>query len=93
MGSTGEPADRAAGASQDQVRQWIIDERFIELAGEGQRWLDLRRWHKAGHINLSNFDFSSDTQSFSIQMPKHLLYPIPVNEVDLNKNVKQNEGY
>jgi len=93
MGSTGEPADLATGASQDQVRQWIRDERLVELAGEGQRWLDLRRWHKAGHINLSNFDFSSDTQSFNIQMPKHLLYPIPTGEVDLNKNVKQNEGY
>jgi len=93
MGSTGEPADRVTGATQEQVRLWIIDERFVELAGEGQRWLDLRRWHKAGHINLSSFDFSSDTQSFNISMPKHLYYPIPTGEVDLNKNVNQNEGY
>jgi starch-binding outer membrane protein, SusD/RagB family len=93
MGTTGEPADLASGASMEQVRQWIMDERLIELAGEGQRWLDLRRWHKAGYINLENFDFSSNTQSFNIQMPKHLLYPIPTGEVDLNQNVTQNPGY
>jgi hypothetical protein len=92
MGSTGEPANLGSG-NQTQVRQWIMDERLVELAGEGQRWLDLRRWHKAGNINLSTFDFSSDVGSFNIQMPKHLLYPIPVSEVDLNSNVKQNEGY
>lgn len=94
MDTTGVPADRPAGASQDQVRQWIMDERFVELAAEeGHRWLDLRRWHKAGHINLSNLNFDSINQSFSITMPKHLLYPIPTNEIDLNKNVVQNEGY
>jgi tetratricopeptide (TPR) repeat protein len=93
MGSTGVPADYGTGATQDQVRQWIMDERFIELAGEGKRWLDLRRWHKAGFINLANFDFSSDNSSFNISLPKNLLYPIPTGEVDLNKNITQNEGY
>jgi hypothetical protein len=93
MGSTGVPADRAAGASEDQVRQWIMEERFIELSAEGQRWLDLRRWHKAGLINLSNYEFGSINPSFNISLPKHLLYPIPTSEVDLNKNIIQNEGY
>ncbi len=93
MGSTGVPADYATGASQDQVRQWIMDERFVELAGEGQRWLDLRRWHEAGFINLASFDFSSDNASFNISLPKNLLYPIPTGEVDLNKNITQNAGY
>lgn len=93
MDSTGVPADRPSGASQDQVRQWIMEERLVELAAEGHRWLDLRRWHKAGLINLESFDFSSDNPSFNIDLPKHLLYPIPSNEVDLNKNITQNEGY
>lgn len=82
-----------SGATQSQVRQWIMDERFVELAAEGQRWLDLRRWHKAGFIDLDSYDFSSDNPSFNIEMPKHLLYPIPSNEVDLNKNITQNTGY
>jgi hypothetical protein len=87
------PANRATGASQAQVRTWIMEERLLELAAEGQRWMDLRRWHKAGHIDLSTFDFSSDNGSFNITMPKHLLYPLPSNEVDLNKNITQNDGY
>ena len=86
------PADIAAG-SQAQVRQAIMDERLVELAAEGQRWIDLRRWHKAGHIDMSSFNFSSDNPSFNITLPKHLLYPIPSNEVDLNKNITQNTGY
>lgn len=93
MSNTGVPADRAAGAAQATVRQWIMDERFVELAAEGKRWEDLRRWHKAGFINLASFDFDSDSQSFNISLPKHLLYPIPTGEVDLNKNITQNEGY
>jgi hypothetical protein len=93
MGATGVPADYATGAGQGQVRQWIMDERFVELSAEGHRWFDLRRWHKAGFIDLSNFDFSSINQSFNITMPKHLLYPIPSNEVDLNKNIVQNPNY
>ena len=93
MGATGVPADYGSG-SQTQVRQWIMDERFIELAAEeGHRWLDLRRWHKAGWIDLSSFDFSSIQGSFNIQMPKHLLWPIPTSEVDLNSEVSQNPGY
>jgi len=91
MGSTGVPADLAGGVD---VRQAIMDERFIELAAEeGHRWLDLRRWHKAGWINLSSYDFSSIQVSFNIEMDKHLLWPIPTSEVDLNPEVRQNPGY
>ena len=94
MGSTGIPADHAAGASEAQVRQWVIDERFVELAGEeGHRWLDLRRWHKTGHLDLATWDFDSDIGSFSIEMPKHLLWLIPSGETDLNPNISQNAGY
>jgi hypothetical protein len=88
------PADRATGANKATVRTWIQDERFVELAAEeGHRWLDLRRWHKAGHINLDSWDFSSDKTNFDIELPKNLLYPIPTSETDRNPNVLQNEGY
>lgn len=79
---------------KNKIFNWIVSERFIELAGEeGIRWLDLRRWHLAGRINLSSFDFSSDRSDLKIEIPKNLNYPIPLNEVDLNPNVKQNVGY
>jgi len=81
-------ADRAI------VMNWIANERFVELAGEeGARWLDLRRWHLNGRINLATWDFSSDRSDFAISLPKNLYYPIPLNEIDLNPTIKQNAGY
>ena len=93
MDTTGKPADRATGASQAQVRSWIMDERLIELAGEGQRWPDLRRWQKAGWITLNSAFFSSINPSLNFDPAKNLLDPIPISETDLNPNVKQNPGY
>lgn len=94
------PADLVTVTMQD-----IMDERFRELSGEeGIRFLDLKRWHEAGYINLGtwtdiddwgpslntlSFDFAgwySDTEG-------QMLYPIPLDEVDLNPNITQNPGY
>lgn len=74
------------------IMNWIMNERLIELAGEGQRWLDIRRWHMQGIITLGNNFFSSNV-SVAFQAPKHLLLPIPNSELDVNPNVKQNVGY
>ncbi len=90
------PADRPLNeANPDVVFDWMQEERFIELAGEeAHRWFDLRRWHKAGKIDLNNFDFSSvREEAFNIQLPKHLFYPIPQSELDANRNIEQNDGY
>lgn len=68
----------------------IMDERFRELAGEeGIRWSDLRSWHAAGFINLSNwgakeFGYQFDEKNFEFSVPKHLLFPIPKGEMDTN---------
>lgn len=35
----------------DEIRQAYIDERFIELAYEGKRWGDLRRWKRFDILN------------------------------------------
>ena len=72
--------------------QWIMDERLRELAGEGQRWFDLRRWHMQGVITLSSAFFSSNLP-VSFQPEKHILFPIPTSELDVNPNVKQNPNY
>jgi hypothetical protein len=77
-----------------KIWNWIANERFIELAGEeGHRWLDLRRWHLAGKINLATWDWSSLRNDVAFDPNKHLYYPIPTNELDNNPNVKQNPGY
>jgi len=93
------PANLAAVTMND-----IINERFLELAGEdGHRWTDLRRWHAAGFIDLStwtaaDFGFPAiyDPTLFKFTAPKNLLYPIPQSELDANPNMAtsgNNSGY
>lgn len=89
------PADlNTAITDNATIMQWIMDERFRELAfEEGIRWMDLRRWHLAGDITLDDAFFNSTNGNFNIQLPKHLYFPIPSGELDLNPNMKQNPEY
>ena len=91
------PADLATVSMNE-----IMNERFIELAGEdGHRWTDLRRWHAAGIINLAtwtatDFGFPYNASDFAFQVPKNLLYPIPTSELDKNPEMSasgNNPGY
>lgn len=94
MGAGAEPADfSTAESDKTKIMQWIMDERLRELAGEGQRWFDLRRWQMQGVISLNSAFFSSNLPDVNFQLPKHLNFPIPNSEIDVNPNVKQNEGY
>ncbi|MFT3950119.1 MAG: RagB/SusD family nutrient uptake outer membrane protein [Agriterribacter sp.] len=94
MGGGAVPADYpATEADKTVVMNWIMNERFLELSAEGQRWLDLRRWHMQGLITLNNAFFSSRSTTMSFEAPKHLLLPIPNIERDVNPNVEQNTGY
>lgn len=82
------------------IMQWIMNERFVELAGEGQRWWDLLRWHQSGDINLAGWDgtdayFSTNlASSVTFDVNKHLEFPIPQSEVERNKAILHNNpGY
>ena len=89
-----EPADLSAAVTDNvTIMQWIMDERLRELAGEGHRWFDLRRWHMAGYITLSNAFFDSLAAGEMEFKLTNLLFPIPTNETDVNPNVPQNPGY
>jgi tetratricopeptide (TPR) repeat protein len=76
------------------IMNWIIKERLLELAAEGQRWFDIKRWHIAGDLVLNNAFFSAtNPAAMSFEAPKHLYFPIPTSELDVNPNVTQNPGY
>ena len=63
----------------------IVNEKFLELAHEGQRFWDLVRWGKAA-TELSGTGYTS----------KNDLYPIPITEIDKNSELTiadQNPGY
>jgi tetratricopeptide (TPR) repeat protein len=88
------PADRStAESNRTTIMDWIMTERLVELAGEGQRWFDLRRWHLQGVITLNNAFFSSNTAANMNFQIKHLYFPIPNSEIDVNPNMRQNPGY
>lgn len=94
MGAGPNPADfSTAETNKATIMQWIMDERLRELAGEGQRWFDIRRWNMQGIITLNNAFFDSNLTTVSIQLPKHLNFPIPSGEIDVNPNIQQNTGY
>ncbi|HEX6983702.1 MAG TPA: RagB/SusD family nutrient uptake outer membrane protein [Balneolaceae bacterium] len=59
--------------------QDILDERFLELAFEGH-WL-----HDMKRLELSPGGISWDDAN--------LVFPIPLREMNVNKNLVQNEGY
>lgn len=82
------------------IMQWIMDERFVELAGEGQRWWDLKRWHASGDVDLTGWDGSEANFSTNLSSPvqfdvnKHLLFPIPQEEIERNSAITENNpGY
>jgi hypothetical protein len=98
------PASDAPAALTTVTMDAIMNERFLELAGEdGHCWSDLKRWHAAGYINLSDwtaadfgFPAEYDPNLFKFEVPKHLLYPIPTDELDRNPLMAasgQNPGY
>jgi hypothetical protein len=94
VGGGTEPADlNTAETDPAVIMQWIMDERLRELAGEGQRWFDLRRWAIGGEISLDNNYFSSIIPTLMSWDNHYLYFPIPSTEKDKNPNIVQNPGY
>jgi tetratricopeptide (TPR) repeat protein len=81
-----------ANLSQSAMRERIAHERVVELAGEGKRFDDLRRWgwlddqQRLQELANRNPGFEGYTDS-----RKYL--PIPQNEIDTNPAIEQNPGY
>lgn len=84
------------GMDQAAMRQAIIDERVLELTGEGHRFFDLVRWGLADDYLGANSLHGSHPKSLSggvFQSGKHELIWIPVSEIAANENLNQNPGY
>ena len=87
------PADK----SQTELRQILRNERRCELALEGLRWYDIKRW-KAGSEYLTQpvrgASFTHDIPwKFTFDENRDYLWAVPQSQIDLNPNLGQNPGY
>ncbi|WP_316836037.1 RagB/SusD family nutrient uptake outer membrane protein [Pedobacter nutrimenti] len=97
------------GLNQVQVRNLIINERFVEFCFEDKRYWDLRRWKLAATVinnrkALGAFITKNANNTFSYQYvsvdPQNMVFldkmyfmPIPFSELTKNKNLVQNPGW
>lgn len=88
--------------SQDDLRTIIRRERRSELAFEGNRIFDIRRWRIAEKVmnGRPHGDRFENNNTEYILLPERsfdpdrdYLWPVPQSEKDINPNLGQNPGY
>ncbi|MDY9919694.1 MULTISPECIES: RagB/SusD family nutrient uptake outer membrane protein [Proteiniphilum] len=83
----------AATSDKDAFLKRLQMERALELATEGHRWADIKRWglldNQTGIDELKSRD--PDFNNFVIG--RHSRLPIPSDEVNNNPNISQNPNY
>lgn len=82
-----------AVGSKEEMAERIMRERAFELAGEGQRYWDLRRWGKLEESVKNATDIYGNLMYTRSSQERHELWPIPLVELDRNKNLTQNTGW
>lgn len=80
--------DQATYNTKDKLRELIRNERRIELAGEGQRYYDIRRWGIAGNVMKNIYDLNNSQVQERKWDNKYVLMPYPQTAVDRNANLK-----
>lgn len=82
----------------------LCNERFVELAFEGHRFWDVRRWKEADKYfkNIVEMKLTKETDGSITYTRKNVsrqwddkmyFFPIPQTELIKNKNLKQNSGW
>lgn len=91
--------------SQSELRDVVRNERTIELAFEGLRLFDIRRWKTAEIVmpgSVYGMTYVANGQLTTIKVQayekvfdnaRHYLWPVPQKERDLNPNLTQNPGW
>jgi len=92
--------DPIAVGSQQEVFDAIVEERIMELTGEGHRYLDLLRWGLADEVlgqgstiagGRHPKSLAGSNAFFSANQDEFIWIPIP--ELNANPNLQQNPGY
>jgi len=82
--------DQAKYNTKENLREYIRHERRVELAMEGQRYNDLKRWNIA-HIKLPTLRNPIGTPL--VFGTNNYVFPFPLSELDNNPALVQNPGY
>ncbi len=90
--SAGQPNTVFVG-SQAEMRNFIRDERWRELAFEGLRWFDLRRWNEPSGKYSALVSVYLDNPATPGTDAGKLFWPIPDAQIRINPNLTQNPGY
>ena len=94
--------DFPEGMSSSDFWSRYKNERMVELAFEGHRFWDVRRWKEGGFTSIGRMLSSKNaddsfTYTRSIKAlvwdDKMYFYPIPDSEIRKNPNLKQNPGW
>lgn len=75
-------------STQEQMRSAIIEERAKEFACEADRRWDLIRW--GIYLDAMNAVASDDAGINKTRSSRCLLYPLPADEINTNKNINGN---
>ena len=88
--------------TQENVRAWVRQERWQELAHEGKRWFDLVRWgilkermteHANNEVALGGYESYKKMEIVANYKDAMTLMPIPQEELDGNQLLEQNPGW
>lgn len=80
--------------TQAQTRLAFENERRIELCFESHRWFDLIRTNRMVPVLTAFRDANLDGTNKEIQVADYKkLFPIPLNQIQLNPKLTQNPGY
>ena len=93
-------------SSQNELREIVRRERLVELAFEGLRYFDIRRWKVSEEVipgiiyGMTYVDQSGNSQTVSLpgflkvfNVQRDYLWPIPQREIELNPNLTQNPNW
>ncbi|HVZ26821.1 MAG TPA: RagB/SusD family nutrient uptake outer membrane protein [Sediminibacterium sp.] len=83
-------AVEGTGLSQDALRQIVRHERRVELACEGLRFFDLKRWGLVQQSFQTALNDKVAGYAPSFAGAKSSVFPIPQSELDANSNLVQN---
>ncbi len=80
--------DQAVYNSKDKLRELIRQERRIELAAEGNRYNDIRRWGIASKVMKDIKSINNEVAQARIWKDNYIRLPYPQSAVDHNPNLK-----